>query len=266
MHSCGPHQRHPAAAHFQAHQQRHALPSDAADASSSRPRRPSAVGAVKTDTAIAADPQVSGHAPKSSAYIDLGIDNASGTVPLDNVERIASGSQTSSSGRTSSSQAVLPRRMPRHSSAWLSDSSDGGWHAHASSDTARVSSSAGERRSAGRRPAEQQSRPASPAASSDRSDRKFKVEDSPPEEPQQLLYVDGKPLDGFPQPGKGADQPATELIFRLERRGDGWGEEIFPHLVLEQRPLEPPRRRVRKRSSRPEPWEVRSSLQSTATW
>ena len=31
--------------------------------------------------------------------------------------------------------------------------------------------------------------------------------------------------------------PATELIFRLERRGEGWGEEIIPHLTVEQRPL-----------------------------
>jgi hypothetical protein len=32
------------------------------------------------------------------------------------------------------------------------------------------------------------------------------------------------------------DQP-TELIFKLERRGDGWGEEIIPHLTVERRPL-----------------------------
>ena len=46
---------------------------------------------------------------------------------------------------------------------------------------------------------------------------------------------------------------STELIFRLERRGEGWGEEIFPHLVIERRPI---KKRDRNRSSRPPPWTV----------
>lgn len=59
-----------------------------------------------------------------------------------------------------------------------------------------------------------------------------------------------KPSPG--QPGKGS----TELIFRLERRGEGWGEEIFPHLVVEQRPWTSTAKRDRNRSSRPKPWTV----------
>lgn len=53
-----------------------------------------------------------------------------------------------------------------------------------------------------------------------------------------------------------ADSGSTELIFRLERRGEGWGEEIFPHLVVEQRPWTSAAKRDRNRSSRPKPWTV----------
>lgn len=61
-------------------------------------------------------------------------------------------------------------------------------------------------------------------------------------------------------------QPAsTELIFRLERRGEGWGEEIFPHLVVEQRPWTDSKRRDRNRSSRPKPWTVRPFQRFCAT-
>ncbi len=56
----------------------------------------------------------------------------------------------------------------------------------------------------------------------------------------------------------GGSLPATELIFRFERRGEGWGEEILPHLVMENRPLEKPRR-DRPRSNQPDPWEVGSA-------
>jgi hypothetical protein len=55
--------------------------------------------------------------------------------------------------------------------------------------------------------------------------------------------------------GDGSGMPATELIFRFERRGDGWGEEIFPHLTVENRLLEK-RQRIRARSTQPDPWEV----------
>ena len=53
-----------------------------------------------------------------------------------------------------------------------------------------------------------------------------------------------------------AEPASTELIFRLERRGEGWGEEIFPHLVVEQRPRTDVQKRDRNRSSRPKPWTV----------
>jgi hypothetical protein len=50
-----------------------------------------------------------------------------------------------------------------------------------------------------------------------------------------------------PPPAAAAPAPATELIFRLERRGEGWGEEIIPHLTVERRPVAPPARRGRAR-------------------
>lgn len=61
-------------------------------------------------------------------------------------------------------------------------------------------------------------------------------------------------------PSAPAPPGSTELIFRLERRGEGWGEEIFPHLVVEQRPWTDTKKRDRNRSSRPKPWTVRTDL------
>ncbi|DBA84918.1 TPA: hypothetical protein ACH3X1_005930 [Trebouxia sp. C0004] len=58
-----------------------------------------------------------------------------------------------------------------------------------------------------------------------------------------------------------AESGSTELIFRLERRGEGWGEEIFPHLVVEQRPWTSAAKRDRNRSSRPKPWTEGSAEQ-----
>ena len=59
--------------------------------------------------------------------------------------------------------------------------------------------------------------------------------------------------------GASADSAAgaapTELIFRLERRGQGWAEEIFPHLVVENRPINKPSR-DRPRSTQPDPWQA----------
>lgn len=49
----------------------------------------------------------------------------------------------------------------------------------------------------------------------------------------------------------------TELVLTLERRGSGWGEEIFPRIALEQRPILAKAPRVRNRSSMPDPWTVR---------
>lgn len=57
-----------------------------------------------------------------------------------------------------------------------------------------------------------------------------------------------------------AGEGSTQLIFRFERRGDGWGEEILPHLVVEQRPLEKKKKRA---YSRPDPWKVRPGLLGT---
>lgn len=51
----------------------------------------------------------------------------------------------------------------------------------------------------------------------------------------------------------------TELIFNLEWRGYGWGEEILPHVIVEQRVIQPCKR---NRGSGPEPWTVRSFLYS----
>ena len=53
---------------------------------------------------------------------------------------------------------------------------------------------------------------------------------------------------------EGSDN-ATELIFTLRKYGSGWGEELLPRLVVEQRPLRK-RERVRNRSSFPDAWEV----------
>jgi hypothetical protein len=44
---------------------------------------------------------------------------------------------------------------------------------------------------------------------------------------------------------------STQLIFRLERRGEGWGEELLPHVVMEERPL-----KKKRAYSRPDPWQV----------
>lgn len=46
---------------------------------------------------------------------------------------------------------------------------------------------------------------------------------------------------------KDGEDPPTELIFKLERRGDGWGEEFIPHITVENRPLEPSGRGRRRR-------------------
>lgn len=46
---------------------------------------------------------------------------------------------------------------------------------------------------------------------------------------------------------------------RIERHGEGWGEEIFPHITVEKRSLgsvSSPSKR--NRGERPDPWEVRS--------
>mmetsp|Transcript_6443 Transcript_6443/g.18579 ORF Transcript_6443/g.18579 Transcript_6443/m.18579 type:complete len:900 (-) Transcript_6443:636-3335(-) len=66
--------------------------------------------------------------------------------------------------------------------------------------------------------------------------------------------------------GLASNRP-TELIFRLERRGQGWGEEILPHLVVEHRVIEPnrPGPKKGKPGSRPEAWEDGSVEQGLAS-
>eukprot|EP00803_Ostreobium_quekettii_P004387 evm.model.scf_42.14 EVM.evm.TU.scf_42.14 scf_42:93671-99960(-) len=54
---------------------------------------------------------------------------------------------------------------------------------------------------------------------------------------------------------EGAGKEPTELIFKLDRRGYGWGEEIIPNVTIERRPIESKRRRQRNRSKGPNPWE-----------
>lgn len=49
-------------------------------------------------------------------------------------------------------------------------------------------------------------------------------------------------------PGEEEEEP-TELIINLYKRGEGWGEEILPHISVEQRCIK------RKRKSA-DPWQV----------
>jgi hypothetical protein len=259
MYTCSSSARRLATGQPQARQQRQKLPPIAAAASRSRVMRPIAANAVTTDVAVAAKPQKKGRAPAVASDSASACDDVAATVSVDDMERIASGSQTSSSGRTVGNGVTWPGRLTRHSSAWLTEPLDGGWHVSAQAEARRVSGQADEHQSAAaRRSSDQQPIQASPAASSGRDDSGLGDEEADrDEQPQPLGADDGEDMLGGPSPpAETAERPATELIFRLERRGDGWGEEIFPHLVLEQRPLEPPRRRVRKRSSRPDPWEV----------
>ena len=51
-------------------------------------------------------------------------------------------------------------------------------------------------------------------------------------------------------------EEVTELIFKLEKYGSGWGEELLPRLTVEQRPINK-RIRIRNRSSFPDAWQVR---------
>lgn len=53
---------------------------------------------------------------------------------------------------------------------------------------------------------------------------------------------------------EGTDPP-TELIVNLDRRGEGWGEEIVPYVTVEWRPIVK-NKRIRFRSQGPNPWEV----------
>ena len=60
---------------------------------------------------------------------------------------------------------------------------------------------------------------------------------------------------GGEQRASNGTEEATELIFKLEKVGSGWGEELFPRLTVEQRPIKK-RIRIRNRSSFPDEWQV----------
>ncbi len=49
------------------------------------------------------------------------------------------------------------------------------------------------------------------------------------------------------EPGKAASPAHEELLFVLERRGSGWGEEVLPHLSVVRRPVA--RARAEKRDA-----------------
>jgi len=47
----------------------------------------------------------------------------------------------------------------------------------------------------------------------------------------------GRPRKSEKQEPQQDKEEPTELIFKLERRGYGWGEEIIPYLTVEKRPV-----------------------------
>jgi hypothetical protein len=79
-------------------------------------------------------------------------------------------------------------------------------------------------------------------------ERSIDVEEEEEEEVDDGEEADMMALDD------GEEGDVTELIFRLDRKGIGWGEEILPSLTVEHRPVK--KRRDRNRSSMPRPWAV----------
>jgi hypothetical protein len=71
----------------------------------------------------------------------------------------------------------------------------------------------------------------------------------------QIAIAKASPTPWAPQTEERRNKPGTDtptqLIFNLYNRGEGWGEEIVPHITVEQREL---KARQRKQSER---WEVR---------
>lgn len=61
--------------------------------------------------------------------------------------------------------------------------------------------------------------------------------------------------EGSGSEGEEEGDSPSELVFRLERRGEGWGEEIFPHIVVEKRPMQ--LTKSKHKCQHPDPWEVR---------
>ncbi len=180
--------------------------------------------------------------------------SAAGTT-CEDLDRVSSGARASSSGRTVGSQLTLSRREPRLvRDGRPDDHLNLPWTITAAEPDCPLTDLGQRTRHT------VDVNQLSAAGSNDQ--RGHGLEDDSRDAQQQAAdAAEAAVVTGEPGSPPDPDQPATELIFRLERRGDGWGEEIFPHLVLEQRPLEPPRRRLRKRSSRPDPWEVRRGPQ-----
>jgi hypothetical protein len=57
--------------------------------------------------------------------------------------------------------------------------------------------------------------------------------------------------------GTGRAPGPTELVFRLERRGEGWGEELFPRITMEKRPIFS---KSKHKCQHPDPWEARPAF------
>ncbi len=184
--------------------------------------------------------------------------SAAATTSEDDLDRVSSGARASSSGRTLGSQLTLSPRNRRLARDGRPDD-----HLHLPWSITAAEPD-GPLTDLGQRTRLTVDVHQLSAASSNVSRGHGPEDDSQDAEKQAADAAETDVVTGEPGLPPDPDRPATELIFRLERRGDGWGEEIFPHLVLEQRPLEPPRRRLRKRSSRPDPWEVRRGPQHAA--
>ena len=176
---------------------------------------------------------------------------AAAATSEDDLDRISSGARASSSGRTVGGQLTLSRRGPHLArDGRPGDRLDPPWTITTAEDESQLTD-------LGQRERHTVDVHQLSAAGSTVRRGLGPGAESPDAQQRAADATDDDAVMSGPGPPSDAERPATELIFRLERRGEGWGEEIFPHLVLEQRPLEPPRRRLRKRSSRPDPWEVR---------
>eukprot|EP00890_Picochlorum_soloecismus_P006646 jgi/Picsp_1/806/NSC_04295-R1_protein len=68
-------------------------------------------------------------------------------------------------------------------------------------------------------------------------DEKMNISDSPDlSADMPVKRRRGRPRKSDKQESQDKEEP-TELIFKLERRGYGWGEEIIPYLTVEKRPV-----------------------------
>ena len=210
---------------------------------------------LRADPPVGTEPRPRHAVPGDAFDSAAARSSAAGTSSEDDLDRISSGARASSSGRALGSQLTLSRHEPRLARDGPPlDRLDLPWSITAAEPDCPLTDL--DQRTPYTADVDQR------RAGGSNVRRGLGREDDIQDAQQQAAdAADSGPVTGEPGEPSDPDRPATELIFRLERRGDGWGEEIFPHLVLEQRPLEPPRRRLRKRSSRPDPWEVRRRQQ-----